>query len=135
MQAEPIDDLIERSSLGTTVARQFRGRTSAATVDAVRVKAGLAPQADNEPRRFTMPNPNDRYVVRNPDGGWDVKAVHSKRSSRHTQTQAEAIQHAKEVVRNAGGEEVRIQGRDGRFRDSDTVAPDNDPHPPTDTKR
>ena len=22
-----------------------------------------------------MAKPNDRYVVRNPDGGWDVKAV------------------------------------------------------------
>ena len=30
--------------------------------------------------------------------------------------------------------EVLVQGRDGRFRDSDTVAPGNDPHPPKDTK-
>ena len=42
--------------------------------------------------------------------------------------------HAKDIVRSAGGGEVRIQGRDGRFRDSDTVAPGNDPHPPKDTK-
>ena len=55
-------------------------------------------------------------------------------SSKHTQTQAEAIQHAKDIVCNAGGGEVRIQGRDGRFRDSDTVAPGNDPHPPKDAK-
>ena len=60
--------------------------------------------------------------------------AHAKRSSKHTQTQAEAIQHAKDIVSNAGGGEVRIQGRDGRFRDSDTVAPGNDPHPPKDTK-
>ena len=77
-----------------------------------------------------MPTSNDRYVVRNPDGGWDVKAAHAK----YTQTQAEAILHAKDIVRNAGGGEVRIQGRDGRFCDSDTVAPGNDPHPPKDTK-
>ena len=81
-----------------------------------------------------MAKPNDRYVVRNPDGGWDVKAAQAKRSSKHAQTQAEAIQHAKDIVRNAGGGEVRIQGRDGRFRDSDTVAPGNDPYPPRDTK-
>lgn len=81
-----------------------------------------------------MPHPNDRYVVRNPDGGWDVKAGHAKRSSKHTPTQAEAIRHARGIVRNAGGGEVRIQGRDGRFRDSDTVAPGNDPCPPNDTK-
>ena len=73
-----------------------------------------------------MPSPNDRYVVRNPDGGWDVKAAHAKRSSKHTQTQAEAIENAKRVVGNAGEGEVRIQGRDGRFRDNDTVAPGND---------
>lgn len=30
-----------------------------------------------------MPKPNDRYVVRNPDGRWDVKAAHAKRSSKH----------------------------------------------------
>ena len=56
-----------------------------------------------------MAKPKDRYVVRNPDGGWDVKAAHAKRSSKHTQTQAEAIQHAKDIVSNAGGGEVRIQ--------------------------
>ena len=134
MQAESIDDLIDRSSLGTPVARQFRGRTSAAMVDAVRVKTGHIAQVDSEPRRVTMPNPNDRYVVPTPDGGWDVKAAKAKRSSKHTETQAEAIQHAKAIVRNSGGGEVRLQGRDGRFRDSDTVAPGNDPHPPKDTK-
>lgn len=68
-----------------------------------------------------MPSPNDRYVVRNPGGRWDVNATHAKRSSKHTQTQTEAIEHAKRVVGNAGGGEVRIQGLDGRFRDSDTV--------------
>ena len=57
-----------------------------------------------------MPKPSDRYVVRNPDGGWDVKAAHAKRSSKHTQTQAEAIQQAKDIVRNAGGE--RCASRD-----------------------
>ena len=134
MQAESIDDLIERGSPGTAAARRFRGRTSTATVDAVRAKAGLIPQTNNESRRLNMPNPNDRYVVRNPDGGWDVKAAHATRSSKHTQTQAEAIQHAKEIVSNAGGGEVRIQRRDGRFRDSDTVAPGNDPYPPKDTR-
>ena len=74
MQAETIDDLIERSSLGTSVARQLRGRTSTEMVDAVRFKAGIVPQTDNESRRFILPNPNDRYVVRNPDGAWDVRA-------------------------------------------------------------
>ena len=134
MQSESLDDLIGRSSLGTVSARRLRSRTSAAAVDAVRRMIVPMPIPDNEPRRFTMPNPNDRYVVRNPQGGWDVKAAHAQRSSKHTRTQAEAIQHAKEIVGNAGGGEVRIQGTDGRFRDSDTIAPGNDPHPPKDTR-
>ena len=77
---------------------------------------------------------NDRHVVPNPEGGWDVKAPHAERASSHHGTQAEAESRAKEIVRNAGGGEVRIHGRDGRIRDSDTVAPGNDPNPPLDTK-
>ena len=76
-----------------------------------------------------MPNPNDRHIVRDPDGGWDVKGAHAKRFSKHAKAQAEAIQHAKGVVRNTGGREGRIQGRDGRFPNSDTVATANDPRP------
>lgn len=48
--------------------------------------------------------------------------------------QSDAIGRAKEIVANAGGGEVRIQGMDGRFGDSDTVPPGNDPFPPRDTK-
>ena len=41
---------------------------------------------------------------------------------------------AERTVGNLGGGEVRIQGRDGRWRDSDTVPPGNDPNPPRDKK-
>lgn len=77
---------------------------------------------------------SDRHVVPNPDGGWDVKKPGGSRSSGHAGTQAEAISRAKEIVRNQGGGEVRIHGRDGKIRDSDTVKPGNDPFPPRDTK-
>ena len=77
---------------------------------------------------------NDRYVVRNPDGGWDVRGPNAERASSHHDTQREAIGRAKEIVGNAGGGEVRIQGRDGRWRDSDTVPLGNDPNPPRDTR-
>ena len=70
-----------------------------------------------------MTNENNRHVVPNPKGGWNVKKPHSKRASSHHRTQADALQRAKEIVANAGGGEVRIHGRDGRIRDSDTVAP------------
>jgi len=76
---------------------------------------------------------NDRYVVRSEDG-WAVKKPHADRISSHHGTQGEAERRAKEIVENLGGGEVRIQGRDGKFRDSDTVPPGNDPNPPRDQK-
>lgn len=76
---------------------------------------------------------NDRYVVKHPEG-WAVKGPGADRASSVHQTQAEADAAAKQIVQNAGGGEVRIQGRDGKWRDSDTVAPGNDPNPPKDKK-
>lgn len=77
---------------------------------------------------------NDRHVVPGKNGGWDVRAPGSSRASAHTGTQAAATDRARDIVRNAGGGEVRIHGRDGRVRDSDTVPPGNDPNPPRDRK-
>ncbi|HLG38742.1 MAG TPA: DUF2188 domain-containing protein [Chitinophagaceae bacterium] len=76
---------------------------------------------------------NDRYVVKHPDG-WAVKKPGAERSSDVLDTQREAEQRAKEIVGNLGGGEVRIQDRNGRWRDSDTVPPGNDPNPPKDQK-
>jgi len=81
-----------------------------------------------------MSTDNNRHVVRNPDGGWDVKKPNADRASSHHDTQAEAERRAKEIVGNNGGGEVRIHGRDGRIRDSDTVAPGNDPRSSRDSK-
>jgi hypothetical protein len=63
--------------------------------------------------------------VRKPDG---------QRASDHTDTQQQAIDRARTIVHNTGGGEVVIHGRDGKVRDSDTIAPGNDPNPPRDTK-
>lgn len=77
-----------------------------------------------------MTRRNERHVVPNPNGGWDVRKPGSSRSSGHTDTQADAINRARGIVRNVGGGEVVIHRPDGRIRDSDTVAPGNDPFPP-----
>jgi hypothetical protein len=76
---------------------------------------------------------NDRYVVKN-GKGWAVKegGVSAPESVHRKQSNAEKA--AKDTVRDLGGGEVRIQDRHGRFRDSDTVAPGNDPFPPRDRK-
>lgn len=76
---------------------------------------------------------NDRYVTRHKDG-WKVSGSGSRRASSVHHTQREAESRAKEIVKNLGGGEVRIQNRQGRWRDSDTVPPGNDPHPPKDRK-
>lgn len=78
-------------------------------------------------------SPN-RHVVPNPKGGWDVKKPGSSRASAHAATQEAATHRAREIVRNGGGGEVRIHGKDGRIRDADTIAPGNDPHPPRDKR-
>ncbi len=77
---------------------------------------------------------SNRHVVPNPGGGWDVKAPNAQRSSAHTRAQAEAEQRAKEIVGNLGGGEVVIHRPVGTIRDSDTVPPGNDPHPPKDRR-
>jgi hypothetical protein len=82
-----------------------------------------------------MKKPNSRHVVPNKDRrGWDVVKPGSKRASSNHPTQGNAITKAKQTLSNAGGGEVRIHGRNGKIRDSDTVSPGNDPHPPKDKK-
>ena len=68
---------------------------------------------------------NDRYVVKG-EKDWAVKAPGAKRASSRESTQADAERRAKEIVGNLGGGEVRIQGRDGKWRDSDTVPRGNE---------
>lgn len=96
--------------------------------------AGPMLQTPLTTQEIEMSNQNRRHVVPNDNGGWDVKKPGSSRASAHTDTQAEAIDRAKDIVHNAGGREVRIHGRNGRIRDSDTVNPGNDPNPPRDKK-
>lgn len=77
---------------------------------------------------------NERHVVRNPSGGWDVKKPGASRASAHSDTQAAAEARAKKILSGDGGGEAVVHGRSGRIRDSDTVAPGNDPTPPIDRK-
>ena len=70
-----------------------------------------------------MPGPNQRIVQQRPDGRWEVVAPGHQRASLVTDTQAEAIDAARPMLSNSGGGELRVKGRDGRFRDSDTIPP------------
>ena len=61
---------------------------------------------------------NDRYVVKH-GSNWAVKSGNARRASGVYSTKKEAERAAKEIVRNLGSGEVRIQSRDGQWRDSD----------------
>mgnify|MGYP001286573770 CR=1 FL=1 len=76
---------------------------------------------------------NDRYVVKQ-GKGWVVKQGGVSTPESAHRKQANAEKSAKATVRDLGGGEVRVQGRDGKWRDSDTVAPGRDPNPPRDKK-
>jgi hypothetical protein len=80
-----------------------------------------------------MSNPNNRHVVPDPDGGWNVVAPGAERASAHLHTQAEAYDRARGIVGNLGGGEVVIHGTDGRIRNSNTIG-GPDPDPPRDAK-
>lgn len=72
-----------------------------------------------------MPNWNDRWVIPH-DGGWAVAKEDRERVSARFDTQAEAISRAREIIHNAGGGELIVQGEDGHIRQKDTVAPGRD---------
>jgi hypothetical protein len=78
----------------------------------------------------TMGRPHRREVTPNPDGGWDVKMPGADRTSAHLDTQAKAIDRARQILRNIGGGELRVRGRDGRIRTFDATVRAKDPHPP-----
>ncbi|MFH1287992.1 MAG: DUF2188 domain-containing protein [bacterium] len=80
-----------------------------------------------------MPN----YHVTNPKGSkeWRVVKDNADRASAIAPTQREAEKAAKEFAHNSGGGEVRIhKPNGGPIRDSDTVAPGNDPRSIKDRK-
>jgi hypothetical protein len=67
-------------------------------------------------------------------GKWNIQKEGGAKSSGSADTQKDAEKLAKEFAGNSGGGEVRIHGLDGKIRDSDTVAPGNDPSSIKDTK-
>lgn len=77
------------------------------------------------------------YHVTNPKDSkkWRVLKEGLDKASALVNTQREAEKIAKELSKNSGGGEVRIhKPNGGPIRDSDTVAPGNDPNPPKDKK-
>ncbi|MCE9615075.1 MAG: DUF2188 domain-containing protein [Lentisphaerae bacterium] len=66
------------------------------------------------------------YVVRN-GPAWGLRREDASRLSRQTETQGEAIDLGRRLAAQSHGE-LRIQNRDGRFREAYSYGPD--PYPP-----
>ena len=64
-------------------------------------------------------------------GQWAVVRDNAERASGVFGTQREAIDRGREIARNEQAE-LRIQGQDGRWRDSDSYG--HDPAPPIDRR-
>ena len=79
-----------------------------------------------------MSKDRDRIVYQRSDGKWVNKRNDASKPSSVHDTQKEAADAAKEMLTNQGGGELTIQGKGGKFRSKDTIAPGNDPFPPRD---
>jgi len=72
----------------------------------------------------------NQYVVRS-GSSWGVRGEGNSRLTSVHDTQREAIAAAREIAQHQQSE-LRIQGRDARFRDADSYG--RDPCPPRDRK-
>ncbi len=77
-----------------------------------------------------MSKPQDRTVSRRSDGTWENKRNDATKAGSVHDTQKQAQDAAREMLKNQGGGELATKGVDGKIRDKDTVSPGNDPHPP-----
>ena len=81
-----------------------------------------------------MSKGRDRTVFRRPNGNWVNKRNDANRASSVHSTQKDAVQAARQNLRNQGGGELSTMRRDGGIRDKETIPPGNDPFPPRDRK-
>jgi len=70
------------------------------------------------------------YVVKTNDG-FGVKVQGNDKNSKNFETQKQAIKYGRERAQE-NHSELKIQGRDGKWRDSDSYG--KDPNPPKDRK-
>ena len=67
-----------------------------------------------------MTKPNSRIVQRHDDGGWEVRKPGASRASAVEPTQAEAMQRARDILKNDGGGELKVRSEQGNVRQQDT---------------
>lgn len=68
----------------------------------------------------------NQHVTPHPDGGWQIKGAGNEKATKRTNTQAEAIQKAREIAKNQESELV-IHRPNGQIRDKDSHGKDSYP--------
>ncbi|MDP0501872.1 MAG: DUF2188 domain-containing protein [Verrucomicrobiota bacterium JB022] len=81
-----------------------------------------------------MSKDRDRHVYLRPDGKWANKRQDAERPSSLHDTQKDAEQAARDMLRRQGGGELNTHDRGGRIRSKDTIPPGNDPSSIRDTE-
>lgn len=79
-----------------------------------------------------MTKPQNRMIYRRPDGTWANKRNDADRPASVHNTQQDAINTARDMLKRQGGGELIVKGLDGKIRSKDTIPPGNDPCPPKD---
>lgn len=77
-----------------------------------------------------MSKPNSRHIIPRPDNTWANQRAGAERAGSVHDTQQGAINAAREMLRNQGGGELNIHGKNMQIRAKDTVPHGNDPCPP-----
>lgn len=78
-----------------------------------------------------MSKKTDRIVYKT-DGKWANRKTDGDRATSLHETQKQAEDKAREMIKKDGGGELTTKGVDGKIRSKDTIAPGNDPMPPKD---
>lgn len=74
----------------------------------------------------------NRIVYRRHDKQWVNKRTDAERASTLHDTQKEAWDAAREMMKRSGGGELTVLGRDRKIQSKDTIPPGHDPCPPRD---
>lgn len=74
-----------------------------------------------------MSKGRDRTVYQGDDGKWRQKRNDASRAGSVHDTQKQAQNAGRRMLKREGGGELITKGVDGKIRDKDTVAPGNDP--------
>lgn len=72
---------------------------------------------------------NSRNVVPADGGGWNVHKPGASRASAHYDRQQDAINRARQILKNDCGGELNVHDKHGRIRQKDTIDR-KDPYPP-----